>query len=288
MPAVIERLRAAVAAHRGRRRRRRGHAGGRDARGRLSDVRILVAMSGGVDSSVAAALLHEQGHEVVGVWMRLHDVADTYSEFRKSCCSADAADDARRVAAQARHPVLRHEPRAGVRGRGHRAVHRRLPRRSDAKPVRRLQQLREVRRAAGQGPPPVRVRGRRDRPLRAPRGRRHRRRAAGDAGPRRGRGQGPDLLPVRPPPGPAVAQPVPAGRPDQARGPRDRPRAGPGDGRQAREPGDLLRARRRLPRRAAIPRRLDARARARSSTPTAAASASTPGPPGSPWASGRA
>jgi tRNA-specific 2-thiouridylase len=63
-------------------------------------TRILVAMSGGVDSSVAAALLHQQGQEVVGVWMRLHDVADTYSEFKKSCCSLDAADDARRVAAQ--------------------------------------------------------------------------------------------------------------------------------------------------------------------------------------------
>jgi tRNA-specific 2-thiouridylase len=62
--------------------------------------RILVAMSGGVDSSVAAALLHAEGHEVVGVWMRLHDVADTYSEVKKSCCSLDAADDARRVAAQ--------------------------------------------------------------------------------------------------------------------------------------------------------------------------------------------
>ena len=62
--------------------------------------RILVAMSGGVDSSVAAALVRQQGHEVVGVWMRLHDVADTYSEFKKSCCSLDAADDARRVAAQ--------------------------------------------------------------------------------------------------------------------------------------------------------------------------------------------
>jgi len=61
--------------------------------------RILVAMSGGVDSSVAAALLHEQGHDVVGVWMRLHDVADTYSDVKKSCCSADAAEDARRVAA---------------------------------------------------------------------------------------------------------------------------------------------------------------------------------------------
>lgn len=63
-------------------------------------TRILVAMSGGVDSSVAAALLHEQGHDVVGVWMRLHDAADSYSEFKKSCCSLDAADDARRVAAQ--------------------------------------------------------------------------------------------------------------------------------------------------------------------------------------------
>jgi tRNA-specific 2-thiouridylase len=62
--------------------------------------RVLVAMSGGVDSSVAAALLAEQGADVVGVWMRLHDVADTYSEFRRSCCSLDAADDARRVAGQ--------------------------------------------------------------------------------------------------------------------------------------------------------------------------------------------
>jgi len=59
-----------------------------------------MAMSGGVDSSVAAALLHDQGHEVVGVWMRLHDVADSYSGFKKSCCSLDAADDARRVAAE--------------------------------------------------------------------------------------------------------------------------------------------------------------------------------------------
>jgi tRNA-specific 2-thiouridylase len=62
--------------------------------------RVLVAMSGGVDSSVAAAILTEQGHDVVGVWMRLHDVADSVSEFKKSCCSLDAAEDARRVAGQ--------------------------------------------------------------------------------------------------------------------------------------------------------------------------------------------
>src|SRR5512133_1513293 len=62
--------------------------------------RVLVALSGGVDSSVAAALLAEQDRDIVGVWMRLHDVADSYSEFKKSCCSLDAADDARRVAGQ--------------------------------------------------------------------------------------------------------------------------------------------------------------------------------------------
>ena len=62
--------------------------------------RVLVAMSGGVDSSVAAALLAEADVDTVGVWLRLHDAADSYSEFKKSCCSLDAADDARRVAAQ--------------------------------------------------------------------------------------------------------------------------------------------------------------------------------------------
>jgi tRNA-specific 2-thiouridylase len=53
--------------------------------------RVLAAMSGGVDSSAAAALLVEQGHDVVGVWLRLHDAADVYSTSNRSCCSLDAA-----------------------------------------------------------------------------------------------------------------------------------------------------------------------------------------------------
>ena len=66
----------------------------------MSNERVLVAMSGGVDSSAAAALLVEEGADVVGVWMRLHDGADSYSTSNRSCCSLDAAEDARRVAGQ--------------------------------------------------------------------------------------------------------------------------------------------------------------------------------------------
>ncbi len=67
---------------------------------RPGKTRVLVAMSGGVDSSVAAALVKSAGYEPIGVWMRLSDVADNYSEFKRSCCSLDAAEDARRVASQ--------------------------------------------------------------------------------------------------------------------------------------------------------------------------------------------
>jgi tRNA-specific 2-thiouridylase len=63
-------------------------------------ARIVAAMSGGVDSSVAAALLAREGgqDEVVGVWMRLHPDGGEGFEQTRSCCSPDAADDARRVA----------------------------------------------------------------------------------------------------------------------------------------------------------------------------------------------
>jgi tRNA-specific 2-thiouridylase len=62
-------------------------------------MRIVVAMSGGVDSSVAAALLVEQGHEVIGVHMKLHDQSPTaVPGASRTCCGLDDALDARKVA----------------------------------------------------------------------------------------------------------------------------------------------------------------------------------------------
>jgi tRNA-specific 2-thiouridylase len=62
-------------------------------------ARVLVAMSGGVDSSVAAALLREQGYDVVGVAMRLASEPEhRRARSRATCCSYEDFEDARRVA----------------------------------------------------------------------------------------------------------------------------------------------------------------------------------------------
>ncbi|MDQ2767348.1 MAG: asparagine synthase-related protein, partial [Gemmatimonadota bacterium] len=61
----------------------------------MTRARVLVAMSGGVDSSVAAALLVEQGYDVIGATMKLFCYGDEVPD--RPCCSLDSIDDARRV-----------------------------------------------------------------------------------------------------------------------------------------------------------------------------------------------
>ncbi|MEH6306353.1 tRNA 2-thiouridine(34) synthase MnmA [Olivibacter sp. CPCC 100613] len=61
--------------------------------------RILVAMSGGVDSSVAAVMLHEQGYEVIGLTMKTWDYASAGGSSKETgCCSLDSINDARSLA----------------------------------------------------------------------------------------------------------------------------------------------------------------------------------------------
>jgi len=61
--------------------------------------RVLVAMSGGVDSSVAAVMLHEQGYEVIGLTMKTWDYASAGGSSKETgCCSLDSINDARALA----------------------------------------------------------------------------------------------------------------------------------------------------------------------------------------------
>ena len=70
----------------------------------MTPMRVIAAMSGGVDSAVAAALAVDAGHEVTGVHLALSPDRQTLRSGARGCCSVEDANDARRVADELRIP----------------------------------------------------------------------------------------------------------------------------------------------------------------------------------------
>jgi len=67
--------------------------------------RVLMAMSGGIDSSISALLLHEQGYEIIGVTMKTWDYSTSGGDSKETgCCSLDSINDARKLAVKMGFP----------------------------------------------------------------------------------------------------------------------------------------------------------------------------------------
>ncbi len=64
----------------------------------MFDKRVLVAMSGGLDSSIAAIMLQQQGYELIGITMKTWEYSPEHAGVESGCCNLDSINDAREVA----------------------------------------------------------------------------------------------------------------------------------------------------------------------------------------------
>ena len=187
----------------------------------MSAERIVVGMSGGVDSSVAAALLVEAGHEVVGVTMRVWPWREASEGAARFGSLLSDGRRGRRAPSRrrARHSVLRTQHGRRVRPPSDRPVRRGLSRRAHAGPVPGVQFRPKVRLASRPGGGLGRGR-RRDGPLRAD----HRIPTTGRwrLAARTGRAQGSVRFSLAAHPGPAGRRALSRRRADQGRGARAR------------------------------------------------------------------
>ena len=203
--------------------------------------RIVVGMSGGVDSSVAAALLVEQGVEVIGVTLRVWPWREPESRAAKfgSCCSPESVDDARQVARRLGIPYYllnteREFDRTVIEkfAREYEAGGRRCPASSA------IARSSSARCSTG----PVPGMRRRSRPVTTRGSRATRPRGATCSG-AAAIPEGSVGLSLAAHPGPARRGALPRGRSDEGGGARQGAVNGPRHGRQAGEPGDLLHSR---------------------------------------------
>ena len=127
----------------------RARAPGSRVRGR--PVRVLAAMSGGVDSAVAAARAVDAGHDVVGVHLALARNPATLRTGARGCCTVEDAHDARRAADVLGIPFYVWDLAERFERGRRRGLRRRVRRGPDAEPVRPVQRADQVLRAARQG-----------------------------------------------------------------------------------------------------------------------------------------